>query len=62
VSAAAIEPRSSHRPGSSMLWVKRPASKGRSDSGRPSAVTSQPIVSAPGASSMRSWLLASQPL
>ena len=47
---------------STMLCAKRPASNGRSDSGSPSAVTSQPIISAPGASSKQSVLVASQPL
>ena len=36
------------------VWVKRPATNGCSDAGRPSAVTSQPIISAPAASSKRS--------
>ena len=55
-------PRSSQRPGSSIDWVKRPATKGWSDAGRPSAVRSQPIISAPGASAKRARFSAMQPL
>jgi hypothetical protein len=61
-SAASITPRSSQRPGNSIDCVKRPASNGRSDAGRPSAVTSQPIISAPSARSNRIVLVAAQPL
>ena len=47
---ASIRPRSSQISGISMCCMKLPVSKGRLALGNPSAVTSQPIISAPGAS------------